>query len=67
MRREYACVRCVELSCELINEMESFNALTEHLLLDFIENLVRLIFPVHAVTKILTNLKNVNNYKNNST
>jgi hypothetical protein len=37
--------------------MEGFNSLTEHLLLDLIENLVRLIFPVHAVTKIITNPK----------
>lgn len=37
----------------LVEEVESLYSLAIHLLLDFVENLVGLVFPVHAVTKLI--------------
>jgi hypothetical protein len=43
----------IELSDKLVKEIESLHSLSEQLMLDLIEDLVWLIFPVHAVTKKL--------------
>jgi hypothetical protein len=42
----------IELSYKLINIEESLDTFAKHLLLNFIENLVWFVFPVHSVTKI---------------
>ena len=40
----------VEVVVHAVDEVERFHPLSEHLLLDFVEDLVGFVAPVHAVT-----------------
>lgn len=39
------------MSNHLVEEMETLDPFAVHLMFDFVEDLVRFIFPIHAVTK----------------
>jgi hypothetical protein len=55
MRRKGSGVLRVEGLDVLVKEVEGLDALAKHLLLDFVEDLVRFVFPVHGlqVTKLI--------------
>jgi hypothetical protein len=57
MRRKHFGIGRVELLDKLVEEVKCLHPLRKHLLLDLIEDLVRFVFPIHAVTKIINKIK----------
>lgn len=50
MGGECFCMVGVELIDKLVDVVESFHSLAVHLLLDFVKNLIRFVFPIHLLS-----------------
>ena len=50
----------IKIVGEVVDESEAFDALGEHLVFDFVEDLVGLVFPVHKLQLFLLNVKRSN-------